>query len=542
MRLRATKLTAVSPGRAASPTVPPTPPSNLWTPASISTALWLDAADASTITLNGSTVSQWNDKSGNGFNVSQATVSLQPTYEATGLNGKPTINNVIVNRNLNRTIATSLGNNVGQLSMCLVVEYAIDAAFLSNASELFVSSGTSAAATRVALSPNTGSPVGNQGVCGRRLDTDGFVGAATSTVSDTLRGSPFFKVGQADYQNAQANHWTNGTQDLTAGVFQTAGNTSSTDSLSLRLFAGAANAPSGTKISEAIIIHNTLPEADRQKIEGYLAWKWGLEAKLPVGHPYKNSAPVGTDPDAAAYIARVEGVSGDNQALEASVKTAINDFVVGCKADGIWNAIKASCILAGARTLNGALQPLVGTAPTNFNFVSGDYSRATGLLGDGSTKYLDSNRDNTTDPQNSRHLVVYRTTSETRSATRVNIGNGQFNSGDSNLATTTTARAYRLSSSGSSTAADATTIPGLFGVSRPDGTTIVTRYNGVSTSLSNTSVAPTSGSILVFARGTSAVPLSPTNARQAFYSIGESIDLALLDARVTTLINAFSAL
>jgi len=69
---------------------------------------------------------------------------------------------------------------------------------------------------------------------------------------------------------------------------------------------------------------------------------------------------------AGAYIAAVE--AADGQALESGVKTAITNFVAGCRADGIWNAIKASCILAGARTLSGALVPLVGTAPTNFNF------------------------------------------------------------------------------------------------------------------------------------------------------------------------------
>jgi hypothetical protein len=26
-------------------------------------------------------------------------------------------------------------------------------------------------------------------------------------------------------------------------------------------------------------------------VEGYLAWKWGMQADLPAGHPYKNSAP-----------------------------------------------------------------------------------------------------------------------------------------------------------------------------------------------------------------------------------------------------------
>jgi hypothetical protein len=69
------------------------------------------------------------------------------------------------------------------------------------------------------------------------------------------------------------------------------------------------------------------------------------------------------DSDAAAYIAAVE--AADGQALETATRTAIDSFVKGCKNDGIWNAIKASCILAGARTLAGALVPLVGTAPTS---------------------------------------------------------------------------------------------------------------------------------------------------------------------------------
>jgi hypothetical protein len=116
------------------------------------------------------------------------------------------------------------------------------------------------------------------------------------------------------------------------------------------------------------------------------------------------------DADAVAYIAAVEAVDG--QALETATRMAINSFVKGCKNDGIWTAIKASCILAGARTLAGALVPLVGTAPTNFDglFDSGDYNRKTGLIGDGSTKSLDSNRNNNADPQNSKHVSAYATT------------------------------------------------------------------------------------------------------------------------------------
>ncbi len=93
-----------------------------------------------------------------------------------------------------------------------------------------------------------------------------------------------------------------------------------------------------------------------------------------------------TDADAIAYVAAVE--AADGQALEFGVGKAINDFVVGCKLDGTWSAIKASCILAGARTLNGALVPLAGTAPTNNNFVSGDYNRKTGVGGQWEYKVL----------------------------------------------------------------------------------------------------------------------------------------------------------
>jgi hypothetical protein len=50
-------------------------------PASISNLyLWLDADDASTFTYSsGTVVSQWNDKSANGYNATQATVANQPS-------------------------------------------------------------------------------------------------------------------------------------------------------------------------------------------------------------------------------------------------------------------------------------------------------------------------------------------------------------------------------------------------------------------------------------------------------------------------------
>lgn len=64
-------------------------PRDNFTPRSIpGLALWLDAADASSVTLNGSTVSEWRDKSGNGRNFAQSTAAAQPVYTTAGQNGR----------------------------------------------------------------------------------------------------------------------------------------------------------------------------------------------------------------------------------------------------------------------------------------------------------------------------------------------------------------------------------------------------------------------------------------------------------------------
>ena len=47
-----------------------------------------------------------------------------------------------------------------------------------------------------------------------------------------------------------------------------------------------------TTVSELVMYNTVLSIPERQKVEGYLAWKWGLQANLPAGHPYKTAAPV----------------------------------------------------------------------------------------------------------------------------------------------------------------------------------------------------------------------------------------------------------
>jgi hypothetical protein len=245
------------------------------------------------------------------------------------------------------------------------------------------------------------------------------------------------------------------------------------------------------------------------------------------------------DTDASTYIEAVE--AADTQALETNTRYAINNFVIGCKQDGIWSAIKASCILAGARTLTGALVPLAGTAPTNVNFVSGDYNRKTGLIGNASNKYLNSNRNNNADPQNSKHIAAYATSAPTAATSfPAYIGISASLTGISLVGIgTSNMQAYYLANANTgNTSVTGLSGTGLVGATRSSSTTTSGRFSGVNYSTSIVSQTPSSTSILVFSEGVGR-PSNFSNARLAFYSIGESLDLALLDARVTALITAF---
>jgi len=42
---------------------------------------------------------------------------------------------------------------------------------------------------------------------------------------------------------------------------------------------------------EAMYFQRALSNIERQQVEGYLAWKWGIQAQLPASHPFRNAPP-----------------------------------------------------------------------------------------------------------------------------------------------------------------------------------------------------------------------------------------------------------
>lgn len=241
------------------------------------------------------------------------------------------------------------------------------------------------------------------------------------------------------------------------------------------------------------------------------------------------------DPDAQAYIDAVE--AADTEPLEAEVARAITRFVKGCKQDGIWDAIKASCILAGARTLTGALVPLVGAAPTNFNFVSGDYNRKIGLKGDGSTKYLDTNRSVTADPQNNCHISGYATEA---GSFFVTMGSSAPTTTGASVITQSNPIRGRLRNTTYTTGTISSAPPCFHGFSRNSSAGFTAQANGSSEFLNATSSAYGSTGNYRVLRWYSETANNTSDSRISFYSIGEALDLAKLDNRVTALMNAFN--
>ena len=237
------------------------------------------------------------------------------------------------------------------------------------------------------------------------------------------------------------------------------------------------------------------------------------------------------DSDALAYFSRIEAAGSS---INRTNRAAVIAFIRGCKADGIWSAIKASCLLAGPDTLAGALVPLVGAAPTNVGpFVDADYDRLSGLTSDSDTKYLKTNRFGNTDPLNNQSFSVYHPS--IIGPYNQTIGAGRA------IDASSIASSYSYSQSNNIDLGWTTSI-GLRGINRSSSENYQRRSGGVTGVVTRTSKGRTTNEFFVFAssNGTAVNNSVTTRTPISFYHIGEALDLALLDARVSTYMSSLT--
>lgn len=133
------------------------------------------------------------------------------------------------------------------------------------------------------------------------------------------------------------------------------------------------------------------------------------------------------DADAQDFFTRGEANGGT---YSATTKAAVNAFVVSAKANGYWTKLTRINLFCGDQ-LAAALVPLKvgggGATDTNVNFVGGDYSEATGLTGNGTTKYLNTGLLANALTANDTHIAAYNRSSTTGfamgvvAATRFNL-------------------------------------------------------------------------------------------------------------------------
>ena len=235
--------------------------------------IWLDGADpggGGIQPANGTVLSSWNDKSG--FGRHATTAGSAPTYTTNSFNNRQAIT-------LNGS--SSLGGNLTgsgtTLTVCIVA---------TQASEC-VSDGGLVCFGRTGFSD--WNDVGSLAIT-KWASNSGQMVCTRVTNSQTVTtgvSTPFMYI--LVFDGTFVNSYLNGT-------IQTPTNISRTGTFAYTQYAIGSRAPSANQlwtglIGEVIIYHSALTTTERQQVESYLAWKWGLQGSLPSDHTYKFAPP-----------------------------------------------------------------------------------------------------------------------------------------------------------------------------------------------------------------------------------------------------------
>lgn len=122
--------------------------------------------------------------------------------------------------------------------------------------------------------------------------------AAEWSASEPQPGGEVLRLGEPGYEKDTGRLVRNnsGTQAYRNGTaFGTPQGATATENVTLNAIGraqGAIGVVHNGPMAEVIVGRSDLSTGDRQKLEGYLAWKWGLQDSLATGHPYKLNVPI----------------------------------------------------------------------------------------------------------------------------------------------------------------------------------------------------------------------------------------------------------
>ncbi len=271
----------------------------LWTPDFMESAAWFDAADASTLTEDTGKISRWSDKSGNDNHSTQPTAANRPTTGTVSIGGLPTVSFRAEQEQFLSADSESLNlDDTGGVNIFAVFHF-----------DEWVDQGS---AWNVPLSK--GVVVSALPAYGIRLGDDNAIGFKAGAgvelpgATGFLRRNLLFTATRNDRTYASRLYLQGHLRESAAGSEPVAAN----NTFPLYLGRDPSNARyADVDFGEVLILGGEVASDERQRVEGYLAHKWGLARELPSDHEYRFSPPV-VGLATIDVSATVEGGVGDN--------------------------------------------------------------------------------------------------------------------------------------------------------------------------------------------------------------------------------------
>lgn len=246
----------------------------LWTPEQMSTHTWLDASDTSTINTFADTyVMEWRDKSGNNRH---PTPQNYPRTNRYTLNGK----NVIDFSWFDSQYFVLQGLSTSSLPSGASV-------FIMFRNYDFPSTAEGSGLWQIQNSGSMPYPA-NHFTWSDGWVYDGFGSTTRVQITSRPNLSSWTLYNVLAKPGLRQSRWNGG------GLAYSASNTFSITGatyLGVSTWPGQAAYFWHGQIAEFIIVGGDISTADRQRMEGYLAHKWGRTSTLPSSHPYKSVHP-----------------------------------------------------------------------------------------------------------------------------------------------------------------------------------------------------------------------------------------------------------
>jgi hypothetical protein len=245
-----------------------------WTPAQRISDLWFKGNDGPQPT--GGVVTQWNDLSGKGRHLTQATTSLCPVVTPNALNGK---NVVTFNQQFMSGAAGAL--NAEQVYMIAVMKVISS----DGTNDLFMGVGATGRSRklRALWRSSTGTTMGFSGWNAdlpnsiHSLDIGGgyHIYEVWNTKLNIPNNLKIARDGVVDTYSTST-----GLEPVDDGRFSIG---SVVDAYTFYY--------SNISVAEVIVDYAAPSDASRALLRGYLAWEYGLQGNLPADDPYKFAAP-----------------------------------------------------------------------------------------------------------------------------------------------------------------------------------------------------------------------------------------------------------